>query len=83
MTLWMQYKSYVYFHSEHAYNIMGSEDCFYYCSWRNTVVVLLGSLKVQSFMLTEVRGMYVYEYLYTYMVLYTYVYEHIFDINID
>ena len=32
-----------------------SEDCFYYCSERNNVVVLFGTLKVQSFMLTEVR----------------------------
>ena len=31
------------------------EDCFYYCSYRNNVVVLFGTLKVQSFMLTEVR----------------------------
>ena len=31
------------------------EDCFYYCSWRNNVIVLFGTLKVQSFMLTEVR----------------------------
>ena len=30
------------------------EDCFYYCSERNNVVVLLGTLKVQSFILTEV-----------------------------
>ena len=33
-----------------------SEDCFYYCSERNNVVVLFGTLKVQSFMLTEVRN---------------------------
>jgi len=32
-----------------------SEDCFYNCSWRNNVAVLFGTLKVQSFMLTEVR----------------------------
>ena len=32
-----------------------SENCFYYCSKRNNVVVLFGTLKVQSFMLTEVR----------------------------
>jgi len=31
------------------------EDCFYYCSERNNVIVLFGTLKVQSFMLTEVR----------------------------
>ena len=31
-----------------------SEDCFYYCSERNNVVVLFGTLKVQSFLLTEV-----------------------------
>ena len=31
------------------------EDCFYYCSKRNNVVVLFGTLKVQFFMLTEVR----------------------------
>ena len=30
------------------------EDCFYYCSERNNVVVLSGTLKVQSFILTEV-----------------------------
>ena len=32
-----------------------NEDCFYYCSERNNVVVLFGTLKVQSFMLTEVK----------------------------
>jgi len=32
----------------------GSEDCFHYCSERNDVVVLFGTLKVQSFILTEV-----------------------------
>jgi len=32
-----------------------SEDCFYYCSERNDVEVLFGTLKVQSFVLTEVR----------------------------
>jgi len=31
-----------------------SEDCFYYCSERNNVVVLFGTLKVQSFVLIEV-----------------------------
>ena len=31
-----------------------NEDCFYYCSERNNVVVLFGTLKVQSFILTEV-----------------------------
>ena len=31
-----------------------SEDCFDYCSERNNVVVLFGTLKVQSFILTEV-----------------------------
>ena len=31
-----------------------SEDCFCYCSERNNVVVLFGTLKVQSFILTEV-----------------------------
>jgi len=30
-----------------------SEDCFYYCSERNNVVVLFGTLKVQSFILTD------------------------------
>jgi len=30
------------------------EDCFYYCSERNKIVVLFGTLKVQSFILTEV-----------------------------
>jgi len=34
--------------------LSGSEDCFYYCSERNNVVVLFGTLKVQSFILTEV-----------------------------
>jgi len=32
-----------------------SEDCFYYCSERNNVVVLFGTLKVQSFILTKVN----------------------------
>jgi len=31
-----------------------SEDCFYYYSERNNVAVLFGTLKVQSFILTEV-----------------------------
>ena len=31
-----------------------NEDCFNYCSERNNVVVLFGTLKVQSFILTEV-----------------------------
>ena len=31
------------------------KDCFYYCSERHNVGVLFGTLKVQSFMLTEVR----------------------------
>ena len=30
------------------------EDCFCYCSERNNVIVLFGTLKVQSFILTEV-----------------------------
>ena len=34
--------------------IKWSEDSFYYCSERNNVVVLFGTLKVQSFILTEV-----------------------------
>jgi len=34
---------------------LSSEDCFYYCSERNYVVVLFGTLKVLSFMLTVVR----------------------------
>jgi len=34
--------------------VIWSEDCFYYCSERNNVVVLFGTLKVQSFILTEV-----------------------------
>ena len=33
---------------------MYSEDCFYYCSERNNIVVLFGTLKVQSFILTKV-----------------------------
>jgi len=32
-----------------------SEDCFYYCSERNNVVVLFGTPMVQSFILTEVN----------------------------
>jgi len=32
-----------------------NEDCFYYYSSRNDVVVLFGTLNVQTFMLTEVR----------------------------
>ena len=35
--------------------ILTDEDCFYYCSDRNNVVVLFGTLKVQFFMLTEVK----------------------------
>jgi len=35
--------------------LLWSEDCFFYCSERNNVVVLFGTLKVQSFILTEVR----------------------------
>ena len=31
-----------------------NQDCFYYCFQRNNVVVLFGTLKVQSFILTEV-----------------------------
>jgi len=34
--------------------LMWSDDCSYYCSVRNNVVVLFGTLKVQSFTLTEV-----------------------------
>jgi len=34
--------------------ISQNEDCFYNCSERNNVVVLLGTLKVQSFILTKV-----------------------------
>jgi len=34
--------------------VMHSEDCFYYCSERNNVVVLFETLKVQCFILTEV-----------------------------
>ena len=30
------------------------EDCFYYCSERSNVVDLFGTLKMQSFILTEV-----------------------------
>jgi len=29
------------------------EDCFYYCLYRNNVVVLFETLKLQSFVLTE------------------------------
>jgi len=35
---------------------MWSEDCFYYCSEKKNVVVLFGTLKVQSFILTEVTN---------------------------
>ena len=42
-------------HTRETISIFWSEDCFYYCSQRNNVVVLFGTLKVQSFMLTEVR----------------------------
>ena len=50
---------YVYIYTERNVYISGdifiySEDCFYYCSERNNVVVLFGTLKVQSFILTEV-----------------------------
>ena len=34
--------------------ICSSGDCFCYCSERNNVEVLFGTLKVQSFILTEV-----------------------------
>ena len=34
--------------------LLDSEDCFYYYLERNNVVVLFGTLKVQSFILTEV-----------------------------
>jgi len=33
---------------------MCSEDCFYYCSERDNVNVLFGTLKVQFFIFTEV-----------------------------
>ena len=36
------------------WNWSHSEDCFYYRLERNNVVVLFGTLKVQSFILTEV-----------------------------
>ena len=38
----------------HEFLFEVSEDCFYYCLERNNVVVLFGTLKVQSFLLTEV-----------------------------
>jgi len=34
--------------------LLCSEDCFYYCSERNNVEFLFGTLKVQSFILTKV-----------------------------
>jgi len=37
-----------------GHSFTNSEDCFYYCSERNNVVVLFGTLKVHSFILTEV-----------------------------
>ena len=43
-----------FFRSRHAVTSKRSEDCFYYCSERNNVVILFGTLKVQSFILTEV-----------------------------
>jgi len=36
------------------HDLLVNEDCFYYYSYRNNVVVLFGTLKVQSFILTEV-----------------------------
>ena len=51
---------YIYTHHKHIciyihlYIPARSEDCFYYCSERNNVAVLFGTLKVQSFILTEV-----------------------------
>ena len=41
------------FKTRHRYGKQ-SEDCFYYCSERNNIAVLFGTLKVQSFVLTEV-----------------------------
>jgi len=38
----------------YVYLYVCSEDCFYYCSERNNVVLLFGTPKVQSFILTEV-----------------------------
>jgi len=38
----------------HDHNGSWPEDCFYYYLERNNVVVLFGTLKVQSFILTEV-----------------------------
>jgi len=35
--------------------LLRSEDCFYHCLYRNYVVVLFGTLKVQSFMFIEAR----------------------------
>jgi len=35
-------------------SLFSSEDCFYYFSERNNVVVLFGTLYMQSFILTEV-----------------------------
>ena len=37
-------------------NLMMNGDCFYYCSYRNKVMILFGTLKVQSNILTEVSG---------------------------
>ena len=46
------------FYKKHAMQtrFLMNEDCFYYFSERNNVVVLFGTLKVQSSILTEVRG---------------------------
>ena len=49
------------------------EDCFYYCSERNNVVVLFGTLKVQSFILTEVSDCGLLK-VYTRVYVYVYAY---------
>jgi len=47
----------IYFYANTARDVVTgllSEDCFYYCSERNNAAFLFGTLKVQSFILTEV-----------------------------
>ena len=49
-----RFKNHCLFRVDSTHSYIAGEDCFYYCSERNNVVVLFGTLKVQSFMLTEV-----------------------------
>jgi len=57
--IWMSHVTRGWVKLESTYELIlaqWSEDCFYYCSERNNVVVLFGTLKVQSFILTEASG---------------------------